>query len=551
MLVAASSNDGGSSAEAAVLPSGRRAAPRLIDAFGDKAGWIVALVICAAYIALIVPLTSFPMQDYANHVARAQIMADIFFHHGADFGRFFEVHLAPVPYVLPDLLLMGAVEVFGASVGAGLFTALAILSLPCALLFYAHVVNLPSRARPFVLLVGLYLATDWFFLVGFLAFRLALALIVVNLALAEILRRRWSMPAFIAYILVLLLGFLTHLSAPVFVAAAIGVSALVRLWFRTTTLRREIALCAPIGLLFAWYFAALARPHEAVNAWEYDVAKPTLRQLAGMKIHTMPAEFWTFDWHVAAPTLLLLAACLFLPVRRELNSSALRRPAVAEQLLLAAAFLGVYLVLPTDYVNSSYVDIRALPMITLMLLFACLRLSMEESAGRALGNLWVVGLATLLAVTNLVYVARPLAGNNAWINRYRAVAASIPKGSYVLPVHTETKQPHLLHVASHIVLDRGAVIPYLFSLESGAPMTYFNYKQPRYAPDHQWYRAQRSAATAADNAVNWNQIACDYDFLMVTMPFDPGRIAVPTVTVAANEAATLLAIDKRSCKNSP
>ena len=544
----ASSNDGGPSA-AAALPTGRRAAPRLIDAFGDKAGWIVAAVICAAYLVCIVPLTSFPMQDYANHVARAQIMADIFFHHGADFGHFFEVHLAPVPYVLPDLLLMGAVEAFGPNVGAGLFTTLVILSLPCALLFYAHVVNLSARARPFVLLVGVCLATDWFFLVGFLAFRLAVALIVVNLAQAEILRRRWSMPVFIAYIVVLLVGFLTHLSAPVFVAAAVGVSALVRLWFRTTTLRREIALGAPIALLFAWYFAALARPHEAINAWEYDTAKPTLRQLAGLKIHGLPAEFWTFDWHLATPILLLLAACLLVPVRRELNGPALRRPAVVEQLVLAAAFLGVYLVLPTDYVNSSYVDIRALPMITLMLLFACLRLSTGESAGRNLGNLWVLGLATLLAVTNLVYVTRPLASNNAWINRYRAVAASIPKGSYVLPVHTETRQPHLLHVASHIVLDRGAIIPYLFSLESGAPMTYFNYKQPRYAPDHQWYRAQRSATTAADNAVNWSRIACDYDFLMVTMPYDPLRIAVPTVTVAANEAATLLAIDKRACKS--
>jgi len=270
-----------------------------------------------------------------------------------------------------------------------------------------------------------------------------------------------------------------------------------------------------------------------------------------MKMHSLPAEFWTFDWHLAIPTLLLLAACLLLPVRRELHSCAVRRPAVVEQLALAAAFLGIYFVLPTDYVNSSYVDIRALPMVTLMLLLACLRLPTGESAGRALGNLWVLGLATLLAVTNLVYVARPLVSNDAWINRYRAVAAYIPKGSYVLPVHTETRLPHLLHVASHIVLDRGAIIPYLFSLESGAPMTYFNYKQPRYSPDHQWYRAQRSAATAADDAVNWNRIACDYDFLMVTMPFDPHLIAVPTVTVAANEAATLLAVDKRSCKGTP
>ena len=133
----ASSNDGSSSVETALLPEGRRSVPRLIEASGGTAGWLAALICAAVYLALIVPLTSFPMQDYANHVARAHIMADLFFHHGADFGRFFEVHLAPVPYVLPDLLLMVAVEAFGPSIGAGLFTSLVILSLPCALLFYA------------------------------------------------------------------------------------------------------------------------------------------------------------------------------------------------------------------------------------------------------------------------------------------------------------------------------------------------------------------------------------------------------------------------------
>ena len=144
-------------------------------------------MICAAYVACIVRLTSFPMQDYANHVARADVMADLLFHHGARFGQVFQVHLTPLPYVLPDLILMSAVEIFGVAAGAALFSSLVILSLPCALLFYARSCNIPRRARPFVFLLGLYLSIDWFFIAGFLAFQLSLALIVMSLALAEIL----------------------------------------------------------------------------------------------------------------------------------------------------------------------------------------------------------------------------------------------------------------------------------------------------------------------------------------------------------------------------
>ncbi len=543
-----SPDEGSSSTDSTVLLHARGAMQSVMDTLGGKSGWIAAALICAAYLACIVPLTSFPMQDYVNHVARAEIMADILFHHGAHFGRLFDVHPAPVPYVLPDLALMGAVAAFGVSVGAGVFTALVLLSLPCALLLYAHAIDLPWRARPFVFLIGLYLSTDWYFLMGFLAFRLALALIVTSLAIVEMLRRRWSVPAFITHIMVLVLGFLTHLSALVFAGAAIGVSALVRLAFRTTTLRREIWLAAPVVALFGWYFSVTARLHTGHGPLDYDLAAPSLRKLITTKIRNLPAEFIAFDGGVVLVTLLLFAACLFLPVRRELRSVGLRKPVVIEQVVLGAAFLGLYFMMPGRYLDASYVDVRALPMVALLVLFACLRLPGAAQAGRVYGNVWAVGLAALLATANLLYVMRPLETNNAWISRYRAVVASIPRGSYVLPVHTRTGVSHILHVASHVVLDRGALIPYLFSGDAGNPMTYFRYRHRPYAPHHKWYIAQLRGMETKERTVNWNRVGCEYDFLLVTEPFDIQLIHVPTVKVASNEAAALLAIDKRACE---
>jgi hypothetical protein len=155
-------------------------------------------------------------------------------------------------------------------------------------------------------------------------------------------------------------------------------------------------------------------------------------------------------------------------------------------------------------------------------------------------------LASLLAVVNLAYVMQPLSRNDLWIHRYRAILASIPQDSYVLPVVTPTRlQEGLMYADAYIVLDRGAIIPYLFSRDDDAPMSYFHYKHLPYAPDAQWYRWLLKGDTRG--AVNWYRVACDYDFITVTLPFDARFIRVPTVTVASNEAAVLMAVDKRSC----
>jgi hypothetical protein len=520
----------------------------LLTARAERDVWIAATLVCAAYVAVIAPLTSFPMQDYPNHVARAAIMADILFHHGAQFGRFFEVHLAAVPYVLPDLILAGAVDVFGPSIGAGVCTSLAVLSLPSALLFYGYVMRLPWNARLFTLMVGLYLSTDWFFQIGFFAYRLGVALFVAGLSMAELLRVRWSAPRFAAYAAVLAAGYLTHLTAPVFMLVAVSVTGLVRLRFNTTTMRREICLAAPIAVLLAFYLDGKARrPESIIHSWLANLQEPGLGHLLSTKIRHLPAEFTGFDWHIALPTLLAFSAILFLWVRRYLTRSNLARAAVIEQLVLAAAFLGVYFILPSAYVDASYVDLRALPIVTLALLFACLRLA--EAA--PIGELAVIlRLAILFAAANLVYFAHPLIANEAWIERYRTVVASVPKGSYVLPIKTETAHQHLLHIDAFVALDRGAIIPYLFSADAGDPVSYFRYRDRPYTPYYQWYRdsllhlARGGGADAVN--VDWARVRCEYDYLLLTAPFDPQLLHVPTTRVAENEAAALLAIDKRA-----
>jgi hypothetical protein len=219
--------------------------------------WPLAVVLAAVYVIVLYQYSALLFQDYANHLARAVVLADLWFHHGSHFGEAFQFQFMAYPYIAADLLLAPAVELLGPQGATFLWTALAVLSLPCAMLFYLRATDASRNAPVFIFLLALYLSTDSFFFLGFINFRFAVALTVaalaLALALAQILRRRYSPMLFMTYCLTIALGFLMHLAYVVFAAAAIGASGLFRLRRRATSLGRELCLLLPIGLAALWY----------------------------------------------------------------------------------------------------------------------------------------------------------------------------------------------------------------------------------------------------------------------------------------------------------
>ena len=192
-----------------------------------------------------------------------------------------------------------------------------------------------------------------------------------------------------------------------------------------------------------------------------------------------------------------------------------------------------------------------------------------------------LGLAVLLAIVNLGYLARHVGRDDAAMTAYREIAAAVPRGAAVLPVYTQGRQGDLrpfLHAGSFLVLDRDATTPYLFAADHGEPMKYFRYRHRPYMPDESWYVDEVGWNAASELSykvrgetyrwrfkyskddmewtmmdlapVDWSRVACDYDFVLATLPLDPAMIETPTRTVARNGVAALLAIDKRACRPS-
>jgi hypothetical protein len=499
---------------------------------------VVLAVLLVGYICMLLFLAPLlPLQDLPNHLARAAVMADLIFEHGREFAQFYTFHFLAASYVAGDLFLAALVEVLGVSRSEGLWAVLVFLSLPLALFTYMRAMRAPRDSTLLLLLLSLYLSTDTFFVLGFLSFRLAVAFVLVALALAESLRREWSALRYAGFIAIIALAYFTHFAAIVFTAAALGISGLLRIQRGASRVVREAYLLLPVGCALVWqmvFAAHYRRPGDIVNdAYYWGTAVN--------KVIRLPWELFRYNsHHWDALLVLLLAASLGFWVKGASIRPALRNPQVIEPLALSVTFLAMFLILPSVYSEASFVDVRALALTLIFLIIGVLNLPGRPRPPAARGPVLAIASACLLALINLAYLGKHMRAESRFMGQYRAIVASIPEHGRVLPIYTGhkdgTANPYL-HLAAFAVIDRGVMIPYLFSGDTGAPMKYFRYVHLPYAPEETWYHSH----TAPEP--DWKQVPGNYQYLLVMKPFDASRIPVATRPIAENAAAVLLFLE--------
>lgn len=495
------------------------------------------LLLVAIYCALLVLTSPVPVQDLPGHLARAAAMSDLIFHGGARYGGLYQFHLLWVPYLLGDLILTVAVELFGTTGGAAFWTLLVFLSFPCAALFYLRVRRIEASDRVLMLLLALYFATDWFFLMGFWTFRVSVAMLIATLGLAELLRRRWSNAVFALYVSAVMLDYLMHLAPVIFLVTALGATAPLRLWWRTTTRRIEVALLIPVIVVLIWHFAVAShygQPGDlTTSSYVWGTWASKFQRIGSQFFHFAPRTDLTLVGLMVCALLLRTGV----PLWRDL-----RQPLVLEMLVLGVTFLAMYFVLPLGYSEAYYVDTRPLPLVSFFFIVACLALPRtDQGRARRTRERLAVGVAALLAIGNLAYLTRHFMADRAWVAEYRTLAAAIPFHGRVLTIYThggEGSFHPFLHTSGFIALDRAAAEPYVFAGNNGGPMKYFRYSHLPYDPPVQWY------GEIPRYPIDWHRVAEDYDFLLVTKPFDPRVLGVPTRPLTGNSTATLLEIVK-------
>ncbi len=517
----------------------------------SRTAFTLAALVAVAYVAVLFWYAPLPLQDYPNHLARWEVMADLLFDGGKQFGRDFEFHFQFAPYVLSDLLFAGLVQLLGAAAVCSLVPVLTFISLPCALIAYLRARETPAEVIVLMVLISLCLSTDWFFAMGFIAFRLSIALVLVALALVERLRRRWSIGCYAAFAGVVVLSYLTHLGAIAFIGAAVGASSAWRVVQEPARIRSEASFLVPIAGVLVWHFleaVGYRRPDDAVGQ------QVSWASLSG-KISNLSGDFIRYDrgwdhWILmgfSAFFVWYVAYAMFAGrVGATREFSGLDSPPIGknrhvlEALGFAAVFVLLYFVLPSDEVEAAYIDIRAMALAPIFLALGALSLPTRAVAREPRSSTPAILLLTLLACINLADLAIHFRFHARWAGQYASILAKLPEHSTFLPVYPHKRTGSIyvnLHASAFAVIDRKALTPYLFSGNLGDPMKYFRYRHRPYAPDEFWYRMR------LDNSVDWAQVSRTYPYLLVLKPFEPERIPVRTRTIAENDVAALLHIE--------
>jgi hypothetical protein len=488
-----------------------------------RTGVVGLAMLCAAYVGLWLSLDALPLLDFPNHLARATILGDLWFDGGRRFGAAFDGEMRLAPYILGDLILAPMTQWLPPDVAGRLWLVLLFLALPASVYAFLRAFGY----RGWAVLVGtaaaLFLATDWFFVVGFGAFRLGvvlslLALVAWRRCVAG--RRSW----YAAYALLVLGCYLAHLASFVMVGIAAGVLSLLELRRRRVSFVGCLALGAPFVALIAHY--ALLGSGETRGV----VTLATV----GEKLLRLGAPFVRYDVRVD----LVLLGLLVLSVTVPAAAASRHRPGsggpAGDFLILAGVFLLLYAAMPIGSGTVYDMDVRALPFAALFGLFAVLaRVDADRPPPRV-----AIAALVLLLVGNLVYLGAFLLPENARAREYRRVVATLPEGTPFLPIVTVPAvgrtQP-LLHAYAWATIDRGAVAPYLFSANRRDSMIYFHYRRRTVEPYIFWYARDGAAP-------DWDAVARDYPFVVVTEPVDLRRLGVTGEWRVRTPVASVLAV---------
>jgi hypothetical protein len=500
------------------------------------AGCFFALL--ALYVAFGLCLSGAPMQDLPDHLTRAHIIGDLLFNRGAEFGDLFALKLHFSPYLAGDLTLASLDRLIGTAWAARVWIAALLALLPLSVWFALRRQGAGAIAASTAGILALYLASDHFFVFGFTNFLLGVACAFFAYGWFCTAARSGSATAYLCFVLLLLLSYAVHLTALVFIIAITAVSSAFWVWTGAVSWRRAAALMFPPLLLFLLQLAlapALDLLGQAMNTAAVDLGTPAGDWRAAALSKLVGFDFPAKRFNLLADLALFaffLAVALFpllLSGRRALRVS-------AEPLLIACALALLYLLTPLKFGGVWYASVRPLHYALVFLVIAGVRCAqLRPGVQRA-----QFACALLLALVNLAYVAFHMLPDNAAMERYKSITASIPRGAPVLPVDTRSSEYYrpFFHAGAYATLQAHAPTPYLFASDNVPNMGYFQYRdRPLYAPPESWY--------VWNSRVSWVRVERDYQYLLVTVPWDAQRIPVHYSVVARNDVAALLRLDDR------
>lgn len=289
-------------------------------------------------------------------------------------------------------------------------------------------------------------------------------------------------------------------------------------------------VCGPLLLLgcfhaWAYHFS----PYIHLQAPSSSIEAPVPLSLFGSfdyqaKISSFVGTWLRFDFTIDALLFagILLLLMTFVRIFGANNGDWRRNGVQIYRFLRLSIMLIVisFLFLPQQWGKAYNVDERAVFfLVVIASIYACsgLRQGPAIVHWRQYRNcfLAVVSLVSL----NLVYLTENLRIENMRCSNYIQALKQLPEGAIIFPIATIGERGYysaLTHTGALVVPMRQGVYSYLFSQRLGFSNVYFDYVNEFYIPTHYFY--------TQEVPINWEQVDKEYDYLVVTKPFDSTKL---------------------------
>ena len=410
-----------------------------------------ALVIFLVFLLIsIIPLLTHPLpplEDYANHVSRMQVIADN--GHNENLAKYYEIHWELLPNLMMDLIVPWIAKVVNVYLASQIFT----MTIFALIMSGTFVLNRALFGCWSMLpLIAFPLLYNYMFLIGILNYFFGIGLALWALAGWIALRKtawpaRFALSAAMAFAL-----YLCHL----FAVGVYGVGLLAfEIYFalsvsRAPWPRRAAAFCCA-GLPFLPLAVMLMTSSTWGHHTEWDWESTG-------KLDGLLFVINTYSDVVAFVLTIVVAAGAVMALRLKL----LRIHPLLAPLLIAGGL--IYVALPR-MLFASYLADQRLPIALAFLAVACVRIEfMHENMRR----LFLVGTLGLLG-TRVAEVDIAWANAAPATQQMRESLRKIAKGSKILVAYTDSNMPNevehlgLVHAVSLAIIERQALITTAFT----------------------------------------------------------------------------------------
>lgn len=440
-----------------------------------RLAWLIAIIFG---VLLVLPVWSVrfpPLLDYPNHLASTYILGHLH-DPSRNFGSQFEAVWGLNPYVAVDFTLTALGHIISPYTAGKLVLSFGLLGLPAAAWFFLRQAN-PGNDS--LAVWALLIAYNIFFYYGFMGYFCSITFIFLTLGLWIRWLQHQSLARWLLTCLSLTAAYFTHVFGWIFLGYIIAIVSLtrpkIREWFASAM------LFLPSGI----FYLVSSRAASRQSGLEF---RPWSEKFEAFWTIIHGYSSW-LDWvSIAAFALLFLAGWF-----RNRSFHWNRR-----MVYVSLGMFIAYVALPVGYGDGWNIDIRALPVLFVVLLAAA------NFGKRA----WMLApIAVLLFVLRIGNITHYFRGVQPELAGIAQSFHYTPENAKVLPVAETSGEDPIFQYYDHFwaygVIDRGWYSPYMFQLPGLLPL-HMTYELDD--PDGFWDGSY-------DAAPDWKQVREDYDYV--------------------------------------